>query len=124
MLKNLILLVRNTGRYLALLGSSMKLILPIVLGLLMEKGQSLLAKENSEFGPGYSYEVLVSVHMMDGYVPKYLAECFGGKCSKTSVLHNKRKGDFAYYYHANGSRARVFLAMILPYLKIKKGRQR
>lgn len=89
-------------------------------GIIDGEGSIIIGKGKQRIGLGYSYEVLVSVHMMDGYVPKYLAECFGGKCSKTSVLHNNRKGDFAYYYHANGSRARVFLAMILPYLKIKK----
>lgn len=89
-------------------------------GIIDGEGSIVIGKGKQHVGTGYSYEVLVSVHMMDGYVPKYLAQCFGGKYKKTPVAHNNKKGDFAYYYHANGSRAKVFLSMILPYLKIKR----
>lgn len=88
-------------------------------GIVDGEGSIVIGKGKQRVGNGYAYEVLVSVHMMDAYVPKFLAECFGGKTKETSVSHDNRKGDAAYYYHANGSRARVFLTMILPFLKIK-----
>lgn len=89
-------------------------------GIIDGEGSITIGKGKQRVGPGYSYEVLVSVHMMDGYVPKYLSECFGGKLSKTPAFHNHRKGDYSFCYHANGSRARALLSMIIPYLKIKR----
>jgi len=89
-------------------------------GIIDGEGSIIIGKGKQPVGKGYSYEVLVSVHMMDGYVPKFLSECFGGKVKKSRVKHQNKKGDYAYYYHANGSRAKVLLSLIHPYLLIKR----
>lgn len=89
-------------------------------GIIDGEGSIVISKGKQHVGPGYSYEVLVSVHMMDAYVPKFLSECFGGKVRRSKVTHKNKKGDYAYYYHANGSRARVLLSLIHPYLLIKR----
>ena len=89
-------------------------------GIIDGEGSIVISKAKQKVGNGYSYEILVAVHMMDGYIPKWMSECFGGRFSKTKVNHANKKGDFAYYYHANGSRAKIFLELIIPHLKIKR----
>jgi len=60
-------------------------------GIIDGEGSIIIGKGKQPVGKGYSYEVLVSVHMMDGYVPKFLSECFGGKVKKSRVKHQNKK---------------------------------
>jgi hypothetical protein len=89
-------------------------------GIIDGEGSIIVGKGKQPVGNGYYYEILVSVHMMDGYVPEYMAECFGGKRKQSPVNHPNKKGNFAYYYHANGSRSKILLSLVLPFLKIKR----
>ena len=88
-------------------------------GIIDGEGSILISKGKQAVGDGYSYEISVRLHMMDGAIPKLFYDCFGGKYSSRPALHANAKGKYVYQWAATGATARVVLDLTCQYLKIK-----
>jgi len=88
-------------------------------GIIDGEGSILITKGKQSTGDGYSYEIAIGVHMMDGAIPKLFSECFGGKYSSSIATHANSKGEYVYRWRASGATARTVLELTSQYLKIK-----